>query len=771
MSKLRKILIVDDEPEFIEIVREYLAHAGYSVDGSQNAFEAEKMINTHSYDVILSDIHMPGKSGLKMLEDLTATNKSLPPFLFVSGNADVAILEKATRLGAADVIQKPFTADDLIFALKRFESRSSDKILDLMVMIRSISGITLGDDKRPLVETRLLRRIRQLGLNSIDSYYDYFKSHRDIEVTELVSLITTHTTQFFRESGHFDYLFNDIFPKLLKENRQEICIWSAACSSGEECYSIAICYLDFLRAQGLARSKAPKLSVMGSDIDFNVVEQAKKGIYPRQGIERLSATLRETYFDLGSGALKGLVRVKDEVHGMCNFRQMNLIGRDFPKEKFDIIFLRNVLIYFKPDAIKQIVTSLGNNLNVDGSLILGHSESLTGLGLPFDVVGNSIYQLTANRNQRNLSVAAVNPVVELSAVKSKKSNEKTRVFIIDDSATIRAMLKKIFSSDDSFVVVGEAENPTLIGKPLSKDDIDVVTLDIHMPVQDGIGYLRSIQGKSHPPVVMLSSVSYEDGVDYMSCLELGAVDYVEKPSGRSLTSEGERIRRVVKAASVVRRGTDFGTSHNPSHGNGLVPKYKSNPHSKDLIAIGASTGGVDAIRVLLQALPKETPPIVIVQHIPELFSKTFADRMNQICPIKVSEAIHNEVLEPNHAYVAPGGKHMAVVAVSGTLRIALSDDAPVSRHKPSVDFLFDSLVPLAKTYQISAAILTGMGSDGARGMANLRSVGCHTIAQDEETCVVFGMPKVAIELGGIIETVPLQSIAYHILKPFKLAAA
>ena len=201
----------------------------------------------------------------------------------------------------------------------------------------------------------------------------------------------------------------------------------------------------------------------------------------------------------------------------------------------------------------------------------------------------------------------------------------------------------------------------------------------------------------------------------------------------------------------------------------LVPMYTSGGDRRDLILIGASTGGVEALKVILESFPEETPPILVVQHIPEKFSKTLADRLNQCCRIRVKEAEDNERIEENCAYIAAGGRQMGVISIGSSLKIVVNDDPAVNRHRPSVDYLFNSALPLLKKYQISAAILTGMGADGANGLLALKNSGAHTIAQNEESSIVYGMPRVAVELDAAIEVLPLQSIAYHLFKPFKKA--
>ena len=469
----------------------------------------------------------------------------MPPFLFVSGNADPAVIERASRLGAVDVLQKPFQERDLLSAVLRMNSRNSDKISDIMEMIHAISGMTLGAEKRVLVETRLLRRTRHLNLDTIDQYYEYFKKHREAEVNQLISLITTHTTQFFREPPHFDFLFNEVFPQFIDQGRTVYKIWSAACSSGEEVYSIAISWLEFLRSKSLSLATAPRLIVSGTDIDHNMIAVAGKGIFPKQSLDQINPAIASRYFDFGTGALSGVARVKDLVHDLCHFSQMNLIGNAYPKDTFDVIFLRNVLIYFKSDIVKQIVQNLEKNLDRSGYLILGHSESVVELNLPLEICGNSVYRCKVSGGESLSTKLKSDPV-------PSRKEKKTRVFIIDDSATIRKMLKNILSGHPNIEVVGDVESPLKLPRPLLSVDVDVVTLDIHMPGQDGIAYLKSIQGKQHPPVVMISSVTMEDGVDYLRCLELGATDYLEKPQSLNLEFESENISRDSRCCQQVR---------------------------------------------------------------------------------------------------------------------------------------------------------------------------------------------------------------------------
>jgi len=337
-----------------------------------------------------------------------------------------------------------------------------------------------------------------------------------------------------------------------------------------------------------------------------------------------------------------------------------------------------------------------------------------------------------------------------------KDNSLIRVLIVDDSPTIRMLLTKVLNEPDGFKVVGQAANIEEAKKILSHEKIDLMTLDIHMPGMDGVSYLESIHGKNkdHPPVVMISSVNYNDALKALRCLELGAVDYIEKPEGMSLSTEAEHIRSVLKVAANKKSVRSTTTTPAPK-----VPALLLHQCEKSLISIGASTGGVEALREVLTALPQMSPPILIVQHMPPFFSAAFAARLNDLCQIQVKEAEDQELVKIGHAYIAPGGKQMAVVHEGSDLKIVVREDPPVNRHAPSVDYLFRSLVPLVRQYKMVSALLTGMGRDGAEGLLQLKKAGVHTVAESEETAIVYGMPREAVRIDAASAVLPLHAIA------------
>jgi two-component system chemotaxis response regulator CheB len=756
MADKPRLLVIDDEPALAEVMSGLLQMSGYLVDSAGSSDAAEKLIRQGSYALVFCDIQLPGRSGIRLLEDLKSSGLKVPGFIFVTGHRDPGLLERANRIGIADVVMKPFTKDELLSVAQKVLKRSTDQVHDVMEMMNKISGITLGEEKRKLVETRLYRRARELGLPGLEEYLKYFEAHREAEVAQILSHVTTHHTDFFRETEHFDFLVENVFPAALR-NKKSLKIWSAACSTGEEIYSIAIAWLEFLRNSSIDEDKAPKLQLIATDIDDKTVDRASNGIYDAQRVARMQPELVKRYFDVGQGDLAGLVRVKESIHRLCQFGRYNLHSPVPPYRDCDAIFVRNVLIYFTIKDIEFIANRLQSALAPAGYLILGHSESLTGTNSNMRSLGNSVYQTP---------VAATSPVATISGSPQRRPERSgpIKTFIIDDSPTVRAMLKQIFKSKPEFEVVGEADNPVDAEPLLAKAKPDVITLDIHMPKMDGISYLKTLQGKDHPPIVMISSVSYDDAVKAMTCFELGASAYIEKPQAGQLAEKSEEIIETIKAAANHRR--QAGNIAASSVRTAAI-EYQKADSIDDLILIGASTGGVEAIRRVIEQFPAYTPPILIVQHIPPEFSRAFANRLSTLCKIKVSEAVDGEYAEESHAYIAPGGKQMGVIRAGNRLRIQLTDDAPVNRHRPSVDYLFDSVARHGDRFRMTAAILTGMGGDGAKGLLNLKNVGAHTIAQDEDSCVVFGMPKVAIEMNAHNEVLPLMSIAYHLFQPFK----
>ncbi|WP_435052252.1 protein-glutamate methylesterase/protein-glutamine glutaminase [Geoanaerobacter pelophilus] len=340
---------------------------------------------------------------------------------------------------------------------------------------------------------------------------------------------------------------------------------------------------------------------------------------------------------------------------------------------------------------------------------------------------------------------------------------KIKVLIIDDSAVIRALLTEILNEAPDIEVVGSAPDPIFAKNKIISLMPDVITLDVEMPRMDGLTFLEELMRTNPLPVVMVSSLTQKACNTTLRALELGAIDYVTKPSidiSEGLADLGNEIVRKVKIAAKarVRRSTlPIAQPAAPRPAVSSLDTSKMATTDK-LIAIGASTGGTQAITEVIMGMPESVAGIVIVQHMPPLFTKSFAVRLNDMARVQVKEAEHGDRVLRGTAYIAPGGKHMAVRRNGAMYYIELSDGPPVNYVKPAVDILFRS-VALHAGRNAVGAVLTGMGEDGARGLKEMRDRGAVTFAQDEATSVVFGMPKKAIEMGAAERVLPLPQIA------------
>ncbi|WP_102959960.1 protein-glutamate methylesterase/protein-glutamine glutaminase [Mangrovicella endophytica] len=331
-----------------------------------------------------------------------------------------------------------------------------------------------------------------------------------------------------------------------------------------------------------------------------------------------------------------------------------------------------------------------------------------------------------------------------------------RVLVVDDSATMRALLKHSLAADPEIAVVGEAANPLDAREKIKQLDPDVVTLDVEMPNMNGLEFLDKIMRLRPTPVIMVSNLTAPGATATLEALEIGAFDCIAKPNSAQGDTFGH-LPALIKEAAKAKGQIGGQRMTRPSTGTDPVAPAARHAGWPDLIGIGSSTGGVEALMKLLADFPEDCPPTMIVQHLPAAFSESFSARLDRICRAKVTMARAGESVLPGHIYVAPGGKHMTLKTTGG-LRCSLNDEDTVQGHRPSVDVLFRSI---ARNFNGSttAIILTGMGRDGADGMLEMRERGARTIAQDEATSLVYGMPRVAYEIGAAQKRVPLGRIA------------
>jgi len=356
-------------------------------------------------------------------------------------------------------------------------------------------------------------------------------------------------------------------------------------------------------------------------------------------------------------------------------------------------------------------------------------------------------------------------------------SNKIKVLIVDDSAVVRQTLSQIISSDPQLEVLATATDPYFAAKKIAEEVPDVITLDVEMPRMDGLTFLKKIMTQHPIPVVIISSLTAKGTETAMKAIELGAVDIITKPQiNTKVFFEESRIRicDAVKAAAHARISRKKVHIEPPV----IEPKYSADaviPHvapnlsmiktTEYIIAVGASTGGTEALTTFLKAMPLDTPGIVIVQHMPEKFTTSFASRLNDICKITVKEAENGDSVIRGRALIAPGNYHLLLKRSGARYYVEVKEGPLVNRHRPSVDVLFRSAARYAGSNAVGV-IMTGMGDDGARGMLEMHQSGAYTIAQDESSCIVFGMPAEAIKHGGVDKVISLDAISREIMMKY-----
>ena len=368
------------------------------------------------------------------------------------------------------------------------------------------------------------------------------------------------------------------------------------------------------------------------------------------------------------------------------------------------------------------------------------------------------------------------------------SDNKIKVLIIDDSALVRKMLSEILNSDRKIEVVGTAADPLIARQKIKQLNPDVLTLDVEMPNMDGVTFLANLMRLRPMPVVMVSTLTEAGAEITLDALDLGAVDFISKPKSdfsNAIQDYAKELIEKVKIASVanLKCGSiakkkknitaDIKSAKEKHSADAILSLNSSKRNYKltdSIIAIGASTGGTEAIKEVLEEMPADSPGIVITQHIPEKFSKSFADRMDKLCAMKVYEASEGQQILPGHVYIAPGSRHLLVERSGAKYICRLNDGPEVNRHKPSVNVLFRSVANQLGQNAIGV-ILTGMGDDGAQGLLEMKERGAVTIAQDERSSVVWGMPGEAVKLNAADEVLPLNNIASALIQLYSKMAA
>ncbi|MGZ3773351.1 MAG: chemotaxis protein CheB [Pseudobdellovibrionaceae bacterium] len=589
-----------------------------------------------------------------------------------------------------------------------------------------------GMFRKDVLVRNVERRMVETSSRSLSDYLKLVNSSPD-QYQKLISDLTIHTTFWFRENPHYELLKQHAV-EIFKANKRPLTVWSAASSTGEEAYSAA------LVLEGL-RQELPgfEYEVYASDIDSISVAKGQRALYDAAGFEQIPQALRR-FIMLGSGSAQGLMTLDPEIRKRIKFFQNNLASTPYktPIEKFDMVFCRNVLIYFERKVQEAIVRELVDKVPRGGLIVLGHSDSFPS-------------------NQDIISIGRSSYKKEGPQKTALAQQKRKKILIVDDSPTVRKVIAKILAADFDFAESGSA---LAADEALDKTKYDLITLDLNMPGENGHSWLmRHRKAGMNTPVVIVSDSTPADAVKVFGALEAGAQDYIVKSR---LQSEPEKIVELLKSLTETR--SDSILQENTCR------LFNNKKHTPKFIAIGASTGGPEALSKMLQSFPKPCPPIIVVQHISPEFSRAFATRLAQVSELNFGEIDEQFPLQENCLYTATGDYHLTLHEEKGDLFLRKSNESKVNGHRPSVDILFKSAakVPVDSV----SVLLTGMGKDGAEGLLNLAVTNrSFTLVQDERSSVVFGMPKKAIELGAACFIGDLTAIRTEMVNRFKSKAS
>lgn len=595
------------------------------------------------------------------------------------------------------------------------------------------------EQKQSILLTNVMRRLAASRMN-VDQYLAYLSSNDD-EKRHFISALTIHTTRWFREKMQLDAIMQQLKERGIQHNNSPLTILSAACSTGEEVYTLGL-----MMEQYRCRTPGFEYRIHGFDIDSLSVETAKAAIYTMDAIGQIPPEYKD-HLLVGSGRTTGYFTLSKDLRQRCSFAVGNL--KSLPSSEkntlYDIIFCRNVLIYFSSDDVRTIIHGLSKKLRPDGYLCVGHSETFDHLDHGLNRVGHAIYHNKSPSGMAAPIKTIVPPAAKTSAATANDGmgNENTpknssSILVVDDSPTIRKVLRRLFESGGYQVY--DVESGPKASAFLKDQKVDLISLDLHMPEQDGLNWYREQRGKGLDcPVIIVSDSSPKEVPEVLEILSNGAEDYFEKK-----LLAGNPAQILEKIRSILNHRTQ-------RHSEVLDAKVATRAQdikSVDLILVGASTGGTQALTHLLKGLPQETPPVLVVQHIGEAFLKPFADRLAQASGLKLDGDQSGTTLKAGHLYMAQSDHHIGVKAGGNHNLILQTERADNgSGHRPSVDYLFHAVAKLPSC-QAAAILLTGMGKDGALGMKALYDRKALTFAQDAKSCVVFGMPREAIRLGG-----------------------
>ena len=517
-------------------------------------------------------------------------------------------------------------------ALKAFAPGSTETDPDLVrivsAIVGKITGIQLGTREANMVKSRLSTRMSELGITKPHDYLRYLDENRVSESSALVSLLTTHHTYFFREYAQFDYLIasglNQIIQAAKLDGRKHLRIWSMACSRGQEVYSLAMFFGHHLKAI----DETITFEILGTDVDPESVAIAKNGVYRWEEVKGIPSIYAAGHWARGIGEISEYVKAKPSIKSPCRFDVMNLLDLkatdSTPQRTFDLIFCRNVFIYFELEKIKSITEAIIKRLSPGGIFNIGLSETLNNTGVQLKYHGQSIYSLPLKSEALPDTFAPKTQVRHPSGEQKMTIPDVSiatplRVICVDDSPTVLGILKSILTKQEGFEIVGTATNGVEAAELAKKVAFDAMTLDIHMPVQNGIEYLRHNVNSSHPPVIMISSVTREDAILGIQSFALGAIDYVEKPTAATIAERSDEIKTKIRAAHRAKLSQTAEKANRGALDLARAferPSQIIKPDSSLRIIVGGAASRLKIAALLRQLHAPQPPTIVLFEGSP-----------------------------------------------------------------------------------------------------------------------------------------------------------
>lgn len=596
-----------------------------------------------------------------------------------------------------------------------------------------LTGISKHEGNQlKLYASNVSLRMSHLGCETLEEYL--WEALNDTnEYGRLISSVSIHTTSWFREQSHFEKIKMQV-QKMLAQGQRDFSILSLPCSSGQEVYSLAFVL------ETLSQSHAFNYRIYGIDIDPYSISVARNGIYSQSDLNKIP-TDYHSMLTLSKDKNFDLFAINKSIREKVQFDVGSAFDVTPKNHNFDFILCRNFMIYLQKEEIANLVSRLDKWLKKEGLLLLGHSESSIELPEEYISCGSAVYQKGLLRKSETNKVSSHEPSIEKKP-QAKRLKEQSRVLIIEDSPTIQKALFKFYSSIHLIpIVVSSVEEGE---KQISKFSFELISLDLHLPGKDGDIWLEEYRIRDKKtPVVIVSDTNPKDASKTLAALTSGAQDYLVKSElFRDYSESKMRIEAILNA----RKDT---TTVEPDKAT-PIPNF-----IPDAILIGASTGGPSALKKALKGVSCNCPPIIVIQHIASEFMKPFNENLVKGTDLSLG-TLDGQPLKAGHIYAPNEELHLGLSRSSKGITLHTSDDPEIHSHKPAIDFTFHSAAQTKMKFL--SILLTGMGRDGAKGMLALKQSGNITIAQSKDDCVIFGMPKEAILMGGALSAESLTEI-------------